>query len=123
VTATTELLFNDRSPATLGDITPGDTVNIYGYYTDDGGIQAEIIRDISQPGQSQSQSSGGGTGEATGGGESTTATLQAELDQLEALVAQLESEVAGNMSAASTTMATATPASTSTAVSTTTNIY
>lgn len=78
VNAATQLEMSDRTPATLANITPGDTINVYGYYDGSGIINAEVLRDMSKP----------------AGGAASTAALQAELDQLEALVAQLESALA-----------------------------
>jgi trimeric autotransporter adhesin len=83
VNAATQLEMSDRTSATLADITPGDTINVYGYYDGNGIIDVEILRDMSKP----------VGGAMTSTGTTSTAALQAELNQLEALVAQLESEL------------------------------
>ena len=100
INAATELLLGDRSPATLAELTPGATINVYGYYTNDGSMEAEIVRDVSR----------------SASGTTTMTTLEAELNQLEALAVQLEAEVTGigssTISATTGTVATATVAPT-----------
>lgn len=49
ITNTTQLLQNDRTPTILGNIAPGDIMNVYGYFSGNGIIQAQILRDLSKP--------------------------------------------------------------------------
>ena len=49
ITASTELMLRDRTPAQLSSFTPGDQINVYGYYNTDGSIQAYLVRDTSKP--------------------------------------------------------------------------
>ncbi len=53
IDASTKLYLRDRTPATLGDFSAGDEINVFGYYNTDGSIQAYLVRDISKPVQSQ----------------------------------------------------------------------
>ena len=53
IDATTQLMLRDRTSATLNDFTPGDQINVFGYYNTDGSIQAYLIRDLSEPMQTQ----------------------------------------------------------------------
>jgi hypothetical protein len=99
VDAATQLLLDDRTPATFADIMPGDQVNVYGYYDGVNTINAEIIRDVSRS-SATGTTSGGMT---VTGGASTTAELQAELNQLETLALQLEAELGMTSSTVSST--------------------
>ena len=53
ISATTELMLNDRTPASLSDFAQGDQINVYGYYNTDGSVQAYIVRDTSKPAVTQ----------------------------------------------------------------------
>lgn len=53
VDASTRLLLRDRTAATLGNFSPGDQINVFGYYNSDGSIQAYLIRDLSKPAQDE----------------------------------------------------------------------
>ncbi len=53
ISTNTELMFRDRTPATLADFAQGDTINVFGYYNADGSIQAYLVRDISKPVETQ----------------------------------------------------------------------
>jgi len=89
VDAATQVEANDRTPMAVANIMPGDAINVYGYYDGTGTMDAEIVRDLSR-------SSAGGTvttGAGITAGTSTTAELQAELNQLETLAIQLEAEL------------------------------
>lgn len=94
---TTQLLLAGRSSATLGNFTPGDIVNVYGYYNSDNGVMAaEIVRDLSKPaGTTVSASDTSTSITAT---SSAMATLQADISQLETLVTQLQTQVTGTAS-------------------------
>ncbi|HUZ92712.1 MAG TPA: DUF5666 domain-containing protein [Candidatus Paceibacterota bacterium] len=53
IAANTILRLRDQSPATLADFAPGDSINVYGAYNQDGSIQAYIVRDLSKPAEKQ----------------------------------------------------------------------
>jgi hypothetical protein len=110
--ASTQLLLSDRTTAVLGNITSGDTINVYGYYNADGTINAEIVRDLSKPIGAGATGVSSTLGATALGTTDDTSTLQAELNQLTALVAQLSTEVATQT--ASVTLATTTPLTTGT---------
>jgi hypothetical protein len=94
LTTATKLLLANRTSAVLSNFTPGDTINVYGYYNGNGTINAEIIRDLSKPASITAMTN--------------TTTIQAEIAQLETLVTQLEQELNGTSSStASTTSSTA----------------
>ncbi len=49
VSTTTHLMFNDRTSAALTDFSPGDQINVYGIYNEDGTVDALIVRNLSKP--------------------------------------------------------------------------
>jgi Domain of unknown function (DUF5666) len=49
VDASTRLLLRDRTVGTPADFSPGDLINVFGYYNSDGSIQAYLVRDLSKP--------------------------------------------------------------------------
>jgi hypothetical protein len=49
ITSATQLLLSDRAAAVLGNFTPGDVINVYGYYDGNGSIQGQVVRDLSKP--------------------------------------------------------------------------
>ncbi len=49
VDASTQLSLRDRTAATLGDLAPGDRINVFGDYASDGTIHAYLVRDVSKP--------------------------------------------------------------------------
>jgi hypothetical protein len=110
IDSTTQLLLSGRAPAVLANFAPGDIINVYGYYNSSDGIMAaEIVRDLSKPASMTVPSvSEVTTVEGTTSGvtsSSATATLQADLSQLETLVTQLQAQVTGTAtSSASVTM-------------------
>ncbi len=53
VDASTRLLLRDRTIATLSDFSAGDKINVFGYYNNDGSIQAYLVRDLSKPAQNE----------------------------------------------------------------------
>ena len=53
IDASTKLYLRDRTVATLANFAPGDEINVFGYYNTDGSIQAYLVRDLSQPAQSE----------------------------------------------------------------------
>ncbi len=96
VTNATQLLLNDRTSAALGNITPGDTINVFGYFDGADMIQAQIVRDTSKPVvgigtiTSVTTVTGNGTSKSTTAETTTSmAGLQAEIVQIETLISQL----------------------------------
>jgi hypothetical protein len=85
VTSATQLLLNDRTNATVANITPGDSINVFGYYDGTDLIEAEVVRDTSKP----------IIGVATTGGASTIsiASIQVQIAQIQTLLAQLIAQV------------------------------
>jgi hypothetical protein len=94
----TQTLLNNRSATTLASIAPGDPINVYGYYDGNGTINAEIIRDTSRTTSGMTPTINMGTT------TNTTADLQAEINQLEVLVNQLEAELAISTSTGTSTI-------------------
>jgi hypothetical protein len=86
VFADTQLLLSDRTTATLGNITPGDTINVFGYYDGAGDIQASIIRDLSKPVT-------GVTSTPTPTTSATIASIQSKIAEIQTLLGQLIQEV------------------------------
>jgi hypothetical protein len=108
VNAATNLLLSDRSSASIGDLVPGDQINVYGYYSN-GTIDAEVIRDLSR---SVGTSAIGSTISSSSSSAMVASTLQSEINQLEALVLQLAAELSVNVTTSTT--ATSTVSSTTT---------
>ncbi len=53
VDASTRLLLRDRTIAILNNFSSGDQINMFGYYNNDGSIQAYLIRNLSKPVQNE----------------------------------------------------------------------
>ena len=118
IDAATQLLLAGRAPAVLGNITPGDIVNVYGYFdAANGTMNAEIVRDLSKPAgpltitSSSSTSTSSSTAIAVATSSAAIAQLQAYIGQLASVVAELQVEIAtGTLTASSTASAPMIPA-------------
>lgn len=53
VDSSTRLILRDRTDASLSDFSAGDKINIFGYYNNDGSIQAYLVRNLSKPMQQE----------------------------------------------------------------------
>jgi hypothetical protein len=95
--ADTQLLLSDRTTATLGNITPGDTINVFGYYDGAGNIQASVIRDLSKP-------VAGVTSTPTPPTSATIASIQSQIAEIQTLLGQLIQEVNVLVASSTTTM-------------------
>lgn len=84
----TQIEANDRTPATLASIVPGDTINAYGYYDGTGTLDAQIVRDLSRGEAAGTTATAGNASDST-----TIASLRAQLNNLETLVLQLAAEL------------------------------
>jgi hypothetical protein len=115
LTSATQLLLSDRTNAILANITPGDTVNVFGYYDGTDMIQAEVIRDLSKPAIT---GSGASAVDSATVGPATIANLQTEIEQIQTILTQLITQINTLSVNARSTISTMTASTTATASTT-----
>ena len=101
ITSATQLLLNDRTPAILANITPGDTINVFGYYDGTNTVEAEVLRDLSKPAVGVVVPTGIEVGTSV-----SVADIQAEISQIETLLSQLVTQIDALTTSSSTASST-----------------
>ena len=105
VDAGTDVLQSDRTATAISHFSPDDEINVYGYYSGGGNIDAQIVRDLSIP---------SGATYVPPAAENIT-TLQTVLGALENLITQMLQQVmATNASSTASMSSTSTVTTTST---------
>lgn len=108
VSAATNLLLNDRTSAILANFTPGDAINVFGFYDGTGNIEADVVRDLSKPVGGVMTTSPG----VPSASLPTIAAIETQLNTIETLITQIIQQIEALTPTTSTVMTTSTSSGT-----------